>query len=135
MVKACFGASSGFQSHWRCCWLNTYFGSRIVCRYTDGAEYRGEFRKNQPDGVGVRTLPDGCRFKGTWREGVKHGRLTLYYPNDDRREGAWRDGFLDKWLCERISEVNTQSFIECVQARVCSVCRRCHVCAAAANVV
>ena len=83
--------------------------------HADGAQYHGEYKNNQADGRGVRTLPDGCRFKGTWKEGVKHGRLTLYYPNDDRREGRWRDGFLDKWLCQRISEADTQSFVEYMQ--------------------
>lgn len=87
--------------------------------WTDGTQYKGEFKSNEITGVGRYQWPDGSTYEGQvknglrhgegkyinpkegveyigeWLDGMRHGKGKLIYKNGSIYEGQWERGM--KW--------------------------------------
>jgi hypothetical protein len=70
--------------------------------YDKGDVYEGEFRDNEPHGIGKMTYKDGRVSEGIWEnekivyegelaDGKPHGKGKWIYP-DGTYEGEWKNG-------------------------------------------
>lgn len=56
-------------------------------------QYRGDFIKGLPDGIGTYIWQSGDRYDGEWKEGLRHGRgvMTFITAGDDSiQAGSWK---------------------------------------------
>ena len=44
-------------------------GEFIICRYSNGAVYEGQWKDGQPHGKGKMKYSNGMIYSGMWREG------------------------------------------------------------------
>ena len=51
-----------------------------VYEHADGGTYRGQWRGNKKQGLGVYVYPGGGRYKGMWRDNMKHGYGVYTFP-------------------------------------------------------
>jgi hypothetical protein len=49
--------------------------------YASGAEYRGEFKVGQFDGVGTYVYPDDSEYRGHWKQGKREGFGRMEMPS------------------------------------------------------
>jgi hypothetical protein len=63
-----------------------------VLKYGGGGVYEGEFKQDQPDGVGILKCPDGEVRSGSFIRGQLHGKGSILYANQTRYEGDLRAG-------------------------------------------
>lgn len=66
-----------------------------VFRFSNGATYKGEFRKSVPHGEGVFIYSNGNQYLGDWVLGKKSGQGKIYFTNGASFEGAFLDNFMD----------------------------------------
>ncbi|EIE18826.1 hypothetical protein COCSUDRAFT_59757 [Coccomyxa subellipsoidea C-169] len=60
--------------------------------HADGGTYRGQWRGNKKQGLGVYVYPGGGRYEGMWRDNVKHGYGVYAFPKGGLYEGEWVAG-------------------------------------------
>lgn len=60
--------------------------------YSDGSQYVGEFRENEPNGQGIKTLPNGDKYVGEFKQGTFNGRGTLTYGDGTKYVGGFYYG-------------------------------------------
>ena len=57
-----------------------------------GWTYRGDFKSNRPDGIGVREYEDGGTYEGSFCNGKFHGHGKLQSADGYLYEGTWQHG-------------------------------------------
>ena len=81
---------------WRTSWRRyKYFLKFLIgtFHWSDGREYRGDFKNGEFDGHGVHTWPGGKkRYEGEYRGGKKSGYGVFTNENGARYEGNWANG-------------------------------------------
>ena len=50
--------------------------------------YRGEFKENLPNGVGIYLYSDGSKYKGQIKNGLREGVGRFFYSNGDIAQGS-----------------------------------------------
>ena len=61
-------------------------------RFSDGADYYGDFRKGKFSGTGVMHYPDGALYAGGWRAGLQEGEGRMNDANGNAYIGMWHNG-------------------------------------------
>lgn len=51
-----------------------------IYEHADGGTYRGQWRGNKKQGLGVYGYPGGGRYEGMWRDNMKHGYGVYTFP-------------------------------------------------------
>ncbi len=64
-------------------------------KYSNGAEYTGLFRNDQPDGHSIINYPDGAMYAGAVRDGNPHGHGVYFHPRDEHGSRAFQVGYWD----------------------------------------
>ena len=54
--------------------------------------YKGEWKNEKLNGLGVMTYPDGHKYVGEWKNGKVHGQGEFTWSNGDKYEGEWKKG-------------------------------------------
>ncbi len=57
-------------------------------------QYRGEFRKGLPDGMGTYIWQTGEKYEGQWKKGLRDGKgtyTTQYMGRDSLQTGIWKN--------------------------------------------
>eukprot|EP01094_Clydonella_sp_ATCC50884_P025800 TRINITY_DN690_c0_g1_i3.p1 TRINITY_DN690_c0_g1~~TRINITY_DN690_c0_g1_i3.p1 ORF type:complete len:1083 (+),score=200.50 TRINITY_DN690_c0_g1_i3:162-3410(+) len=54
-------------------------------------KYAGEWKDDQPDGLGIFEYVNGSVYCGQWKDGLRCGRGTLVTVNGSRYQGAWEN--------------------------------------------
>jgi len=60
-------------------------------KYSDGAEYQGQWKNSQLDGQGTLTYLDGSNYVGQWKNHLRNGQGTYIYPDGSKYEGQFKD--------------------------------------------
>jgi len=53
--------------------------------------YKGEWKNEKLNGLGVITFPDGGKYEGEWKGGKKNGQGTFTYYDGDKYVGEFKD--------------------------------------------
>ena len=53
--------------------------------------YKGEWKNEKPNGLGVMTYPDGQKYVGRWKDDKRNGQGTFTYPDGGKYVGRWKD--------------------------------------------
>jgi len=61
-------------------------------KYPNGDYYEGEWKKNQPNGLGKMIYANGETYEGEWFNGLFHGKGKMTYQNGNIYEGSWENG-------------------------------------------
>ena len=61
-------------------------------KYSNGDEYKGEFKDGIRHGQGTYTWKNGDEYKGEWKDGIRHGLGTDSYADGEKYEGQFKDG-------------------------------------------
>lgn len=61
-------------------------------KYPNGDYYEGEWKKNQPNGLGKMIYANGETYEGEWLNGLFHGKGKMTYQNGNIYEGSWENG-------------------------------------------
>jgi len=59
--------------------------------YSDGGQYKGQFKKGLLDGKGV-LHSDGQVYRGEFKEGEHYGKGTITYFDKSQEIGEWKNG-------------------------------------------
>lgn len=57
-------------------------------------QYRGDFRKGLPDGMGTYIWQTGDKYEGQWKKGLRDGKgtyTTQYMGRDSLQTGIWKN--------------------------------------------
>jgi len=54
--------------------------------------YKGEWKNEKPNGLGVMTYPDGHKYVGEWKNGKYNGQGTYTWSNGNKYVGEFKDG-------------------------------------------
>jgi len=54
--------------------------------------YKGEWKNEKLNGLGVMTYPDGHKYVGEWKNGKYNGQGTSTYPDGGKYVGKFKDG-------------------------------------------
>ncbi|OWK62291.1 MORN repeat-containing protein 4 [Lonchura striata] len=60
--------------------------------YSNGEEYRGEWKEGRRHGIGQLTFADGTAYVGHFENGLFHGCGVLTFPDGSRYEGEFVQG-------------------------------------------
>lgn len=63
-----------------------------VYRWSDGRQYKGQYKNGLKDGFGEYVWVDGRIYTGEWKDGKRHGVGILIYPNRKVCKGRWEAG-------------------------------------------
>ena len=61
-------------------------------KYSNGDEYKGEFKDGISHGQGTYTWKNGDEYKGEFKDGISHGLGTDSYADGEKYEGQFKDG-------------------------------------------
>ena len=64
-------------------------------KYSDGAEYQGQWKNSRLDGQGTLTYLDGSNYEGQWKNGQRNGQGTYRYPDGSIYVGQFKDNQRD----------------------------------------
>ena len=53
--------------------------------------YKGEWKNEKLNGLGVMTYPDGHKYVGEWKNGKRNGQGTFTFPNGNKGIGEFRE--------------------------------------------
>jgi hypothetical protein len=67
-----------------------------VCKYKDGSEYSGHWKKDKMHGFGKFKMADGSCYEGEFQDDVSHGKGKLTEANGTVVTGVWANGELQK---------------------------------------
>ena len=99
-------------------WVNGDMTGRGVYQSPKGFSYEGQFRKNKPNGEGIKIWNDGSRYEGNWLDGMKSGRGIYAWYNGDRYEGEFRDDkFNGQGVKNGLTAVSTEEIGSMAKAR------------------
>jgi len=54
--------------------------------------YKGEWKNEKLNGLGVMTYPDGGKYVGRWKDDKRNGQGTYTFPDGGKYVGEWKDG-------------------------------------------
>jgi hypothetical protein len=60
-------------------------------KYSDGAEYEGQWKNSRLDGQGTLTYLDGSNYEGQWKNGQRNGQGTYIYPDGSKYVGQFKN--------------------------------------------
>ena len=60
-------------------------------KYSDGAEYQGQWKNSRLDGQGMLTYFDGSNYEGQWKNGQRNGQGIYIYPDGSKYVGQFKD--------------------------------------------
>lgn len=63
----------------------------VYIQWNNGDIYNGEWKKNQPNGVGEYKWKKGDFYIGEWKNGIRHGTGLYEFKNKDIYNGNWRN--------------------------------------------
>ena len=72
-------------------WKNEKLNGLGVMTYPDGHKYVGEWKNGKYNGQGTSTYPDGGKYVGKFKDGKKNGQGTYTYPDGGKYVGRWKD--------------------------------------------
>ncbi len=72
-------------------WKNEKLNGLGVMTYPDGHKYVGEWKNGKYNGQGTSTYPDGGKYVGKFKDGKKNGQGTYTYPDGQKYVGRWKD--------------------------------------------
>lgn len=64
-------------------------------KYSDGAEYQGQWKNSRLDGQGTLTYLDGSNYEGQWKNSQRNGQGTYSYPDGSKYVGQFKDNQRD----------------------------------------
>jgi hypothetical protein len=73
-------------------WKNENLNGLGVMTYPDGHKYVGEWKNGKYNGQGTSTYPDGGKYVGRWKDDKRNGQGTFTYPDGGKYVGRWKDG-------------------------------------------
>ena len=73
-------------------WKNEKLNGLGVMTYPDGHKYVGEWKNGKYNGQGTSTYPDGQKYVGRWKDDKRNGQGTSTYPDGGKYVGRWKDG-------------------------------------------
>jgi hypothetical protein len=62
--------------------------------WLDGSSYEGEWREDNPHGLGVETFQDGSYYAGSFHDDARHGWGMLHMADGTTHSGLWSGGEL-----------------------------------------
>jgi hypothetical protein len=72
-------------------WKNEKLNGLGVMTYPDGHKYVGEWKNGKYNGQGTSTYPDGGKYVGKFNDGKKNGQGTYTHPDGQKYVGRWKD--------------------------------------------
>jgi hypothetical protein len=60
-------------------------------KYSDGAEYQGQWKNSRLNGIGTLTYLDSSTYDGQWKNGQRNGQGTYIYPDGTKYVGQFKD--------------------------------------------
>jgi len=72
-------------------WKNEKLNGLGVMTYPDGHKYVGEWKNGKYNGQGTSTYPDGGKYVGKFKDGKKNGQGTYTHPDGQKYVGRWKD--------------------------------------------
>ena len=68
-------------------WKNEKLNGLGVMTYPDGHKYVGEWKNGKYNGQGTFSWSNGNKYVGEFKDGVRHGQGTLTFPDGDKYSG------------------------------------------------
>jgi len=75
-------------------WKNEKLNGLGVMTYPDGHKYVGEFKNGKQHGQGIFTTPSGNKYVGEFKDGKQHGKGTLTSRFEKEYIGEFKEGTL-----------------------------------------
>ena len=86
-IYICDQGGSSFQFYPK----NDTIEGIVLVEWNNGDIYNGEWKKNQPNGVGEYKWKRGDFYIGEWKNGFRHGTGLYEFTNKDIYNGNWRN--------------------------------------------
>ena len=81
--------SDGAEYHGQ--WKNGRLHGQGTLTYLDGSNYEGQWKNDQRNGQGTYTFPDGSKYVGEWKNDQMNGQGTYIYPKGNKYMGLWKN--------------------------------------------
>jgi len=65
-------------------------------KYSDGTEYKGQWKNGRLDGQGTLTYPDGSKYVGQFKDNRRNGQGTYTYPDNSKYVGQFKDNYRNR---------------------------------------
>jgi len=75
-------------------WKDGYRNGTGIFSWPNGDTYKGQFEYDSCHGVGVHIYSDGKQYRGEWKGSEKQGYGVLSWPAGDSTEGFWENNLL-----------------------------------------
>jgi len=72
-------------------WKNSRLDGQGTYKFSDGAKYKGQWKNSRLDGQGTLTYFNGCKYVGQWKNNQRHGQGTLTYLDGSKYVGQWKN--------------------------------------------
>ncbi|CAD8136624.1 unnamed protein product [Paramecium pentaurelia] len=65
--------------------------TRQPYQFKGGAVYKGEWKGQARDGIGIQVWPDGAKYEGEWKHNKAQGKGKFTHSNGDTFDGDWEN--------------------------------------------
>ena len=81
--------SDGAEYHGQ--WKNGRLHGQGTLTYLDDSNYEGQWKNDQRNGQGTYTFPDGSKYVGQFKDNQRNGQGTYTFPDGSKYVGEWKN--------------------------------------------
>ena len=85
--------SDGAEYHGQ--WKNSKLDGQGTLTYLDGGNYEGQWKNHQRNGQGTYIYPDGSKYVGQFKDNERHGQGTYTFPDGSKYVGEFENGIIN----------------------------------------
>ena len=100
-------------------WKDNKMDGIGVFLWEDNKKYIGEYKNDKKDGFGIFIWPDGRRYEGGWHNGKQHGYGSMMIEGE-KKYGEWRFGNRIRWLDENSEHIELINKVRASALRILS---------------